>query len=169
MVCASCVSVCVSVMDELRVGTEGDMQRHPPTTDLLIVGKGRRREIRTHYYSCKGKWELSACMSHYVMWGYSQGEKSKYASTPYAAISNVSVFPTAESSHFSRKIWSSVPWRLIILLNLSLRNTHLQSGDWTVLSGLFEVACLLHWSAVNFEHTYSPVIINLSRESIRML
>lgn len=118
----------VCVFDDLRVGTEGDTQRRPLIAELLTVGEGRRREIRIHYRSCKGKWDLSVCMNHCVMWGYSQGEKSKYVSIPHAGIYNTSVFPTAESSHFFRKMRSTVPWRLIILLNLSLGNTHVQSA-----------------------------------------
>lgn len=48
-------SGCVSVMDELGVGTEGDRRCRPLTADLLTVGEERRREIRSHYYSGTGK------------------------------------------------------------------------------------------------------------------
>lgn len=155
----------VCVFDDLRVRTEGDRQRRPLITELLTVGEERKREIRIHYRSCKGKWDLSVCMNHCVMWGYSQGEKSKYVSIPHAGIYNASVFSTAESSHFFRKMRSTVPWRLIILLNLSLGNTHLQSGSSTILSGLLElssISYIFHWSAVKFEHACSVVFIRQS-------
>lgn len=60
-------------MDELRVGTGGGTGRRPAAPELLTLGAGRRRETRSHYYSCKGKWELSVRMSPCVMRGYLQG------------------------------------------------------------------------------------------------
>lgn len=142
-------------MDELRVEKEGDMWRRPLATDLLTVGEGRRREIRTHYYSWKGKWELSVCMSHCIMWGYSQGGR-------------VNMLPSTRPPSSLLQSHGISPEKLDLQCHgdryPSLTSASETLTFWTLLSRLFEASSILRWSAVNFEHTYSLVFV---RQSIR--
>lgn len=120
-------------LDDLGVRTKGDMQRRPLITDLLTAGEGRRREIRIHYYSCIKGNERRQCGWAIVSCEVIHKEGRMNVSILHAGVYNASVFPAVESSYF---FW------LIILLNPSLGNTHLQSGNWTLLSGLLQVSRL---------------------------
>lgn len=129
---AGCVSVCLS--DGWAQGWDRRWHTAPPSRHRS-AHSWRRKEERNKNPLLLLQGEMRVVNMHEPLCG----EVIRKKKSKYAAIYKASLFPAAESSHFCRKMRSSVPRRPIILLNLSLGNTHLLNLIVWALWGLLHL------------------------------